>query len=182
METRTDTKRTISLFDRTNSQLQIIFFNIATTISFAFLPARNKSLHATLTKICTAICNMAWLSCPCHHCCNTIRTVSLCSHPLLSLHKYSARIDECHWVPFFPSWRNSVTHLYFICTSMSDTILSDCRSAAICHTAIKYNGILVEGSTFTATPPTSTSDVMGQQNKVGCVTFRATIVLLPNLF
>ena len=32
----------------------------------------------------------------------------------------------------FSTRRNSVTHLCFICTSMSDTMLSDCPSAAIC--------------------------------------------------
>ena len=31
----------------------IVFFNIATTISCAFLPVMNKSLHAVLVKICT---------------------------------------------------------------------------------------------------------------------------------
>ena len=30
-----------------------LFFNILTTISYAFLPAMSKSLHATLVKICT---------------------------------------------------------------------------------------------------------------------------------
>ena len=44
---------------------------------------------------------------------------------------------------FFPLWRNSVTHLGFVCTSMSDTALSECPSAAICHTATTCNGILV---------------------------------------
>jgi len=54
MET-TDTKSTITLFDRTNSKLQKkIFFNIAITINHAFLPAMNQSLHTTLVKICTS--------------------------------------------------------------------------------------------------------------------------------
>jgi len=35
------------------------------------------------------------------------------------------------------TWRNSVAHLCFICTSMSDGILSDCPSTAICHTTTK---------------------------------------------
>jgi len=35
------------------------------------------------------------------------------------------------------------TSFLFIHTSMSDAILSDCSSAAICHTAIKYNWIVV---------------------------------------
>ena len=44
---------------------------------------------------------------------------------------------------FFSAWSNSVTHLCFICTSMSDAILSDCPFAANCCTATKCNGILV---------------------------------------
>ena len=31
-----------------------LFFNIVTTISYAFLPAMSKSLHAVLIKICTS--------------------------------------------------------------------------------------------------------------------------------
>ena len=36
-----------------------------------------------------------------------------------------------------------MTPLCFICTSTSDTILSDCPSAAICHGATKGIGILL---------------------------------------
>jgi len=31
-----------------------LFFNLITTTSYAFLPVMNKSLHATLVKICTS--------------------------------------------------------------------------------------------------------------------------------
>jgi len=64
----TTTKSTTALFDRENSQLQSIFFNIFTTVSYAFLPAMNKSLHDALVKICMAVWNVARLSCCCHHC------------------------------------------------------------------------------------------------------------------
>ena len=40
------------------------------------------------------------------------------------------------------AWGNSMTQLCFIPNSMPDTILSDCPTAAICHTATKYNGVL----------------------------------------
>ena len=36
-----------------------------------------------------------------------------------------------------------MTRFCFIHASMSDAILSACRSAAICHTAAKCNGMLV---------------------------------------
>jgi len=53
METATDTKNTITLLDRVNSELQNAVY-IVTTISYAFLPVKNMSLHATLMKISTS--------------------------------------------------------------------------------------------------------------------------------
>lgn len=44
---------------------------------------------------------------------------------------------------FPPTWRNSVTLLCFLCVSVSDSILSDCTSAAVCHKANTCTGILV---------------------------------------
>jgi len=73
---------------------------------------------------------------------NAPPTASLCSHPLFGLHKHSASVDECQWVPLFVQ-RNSMTHLWTKCTLTSDRILSNCPSAAICHTATKCNGIPV---------------------------------------
>ena len=66
-------------------------------------------------------------------------------------------------------------HLCSMHASMSDAILSDRPSAAMCGRATKYNGILVEGSTSTTIPPASTSDVMGQHNKIGGITFEAAL-------
>ena len=43
MENATDRKQTITLFDKANSQLQTLFLNIVTTISYAFSPPMNKS-------------------------------------------------------------------------------------------------------------------------------------------
>ena len=43
----------------------------------------------------------------------------------------------------FISSKTSVTHLCFMCSSMSDNVLSDCPSVAICYTATWFNGILV---------------------------------------
>ena len=79
----------------------------------------------------------------CCHCWNTPPTTSLCSHPLFGLHKSSASVNKCQWVPFISTWRHPMPHLYFICTSMSDTILSDCPSSTICHMATKCNGVFL---------------------------------------
>jgi len=134
METTTDTNNTITPLDRAK-------FIESSLFCFAFSSNMNNSLHAILMKICTAIC-MAFPSHHCHHCWCTPPTISLCSHPLIIQRDYSASVNECQWMPFVPQKKHSMTHLCFIYTSMSDTILSDCPSAAIHHTATKCNGIL----------------------------------------
>jgi len=53
METTTDIKSTVTLFDRANSKLQG-FINMVTITGCAFSPAMNNRLHAMLTKICTS--------------------------------------------------------------------------------------------------------------------------------
>ena len=64
-------------------------------MSFASSLAMTKSLHAALVKICT----MEVTHCCCHHCWNTTPRTSLCRHPLFGLHKCSASISECQWMP-----------------------------------------------------------------------------------
>jgi hypothetical protein len=49
--------------------------------------------------------------------------------------------------------------------------LPDCCSAAICRTATKLTNCWREGSTSTAIPATFASNVVGQYNKIGAVTF-----------
>jgi len=75
----------------------------------------------------------------------------------------------------FSAWRNSVTHLCFISTSMSDIILSGCPSAAICQMATTCMDYWWEGSAFTAISPTSASEVTGQRTFIGDITFRAAL-------
>lgn len=67
-----------------------------------------------------------------------------------------------------------MTHLCFICTSTSNTNLSNCYSVAICHTATEGRQ---QGLTSTAEPPASTSGVVGQHNKIEDITFRAVLIL-----
>ena len=52
MET-TATKSTITLIEHIVNY-KTLFFNIVTTIIYAFSPAMNKSLHAALVNICTS--------------------------------------------------------------------------------------------------------------------------------
>jgi len=64
----------------------------------------------------------------------------------------------------------------FISTLMSDTILSGCPCAAICHMAAVCKRILMKGSTSVAVPPTSAPDVTGQHSKIGSFTFGAALI------
>jgi hypothetical protein len=57
---------------------------------------------------------------------------------------------------------------------MSDAILTDCLSAAICRKATKLTNYWREGSISTAIQPASAYKVMGQHNKIGGITFGAT--------
>ena len=67
--------------------------------------------------------------------------------------------------------------LSFIHTSLSDTMVSDCSTAAICHMATPVMEYFWEGSASTATSPTSVSDVVGQHLKRRGITFGAALVL-----
>jgi len=129
---------------------ETLFCNIATTISYAFLPAMNKNLHAVLVNICMAVWNVAHLSHGCCHCWNTPSTTWLCSNTLFGLHKYSASIHECQWRPFF--LHGGIQHLCFINTFISDATLSECPSAAICRVTTTCNGILVGRSNLYCHP------------------------------
>ena len=112
VETTTDTNSTITVFDRAYSQVQSTVFNTVATISYAFLPAMNKSLHAVLIKICTgggAPLSLPSLQKHTAHCLTVL-------HPLLGLHKRSANVSECQQVHFFHIEKFSSTpslHLHF---------------------------------------------------------------------
>ena len=88
---------------------------------------------------------LSWMKCTTH--CLTVLAPTVWAPETFS---------KCQWIVSrcdFSMWRNSVLHLCFICTSMSDAVLSDCPSAAI--------------------PPTTTSDVVGQCHKIRGNTFGA---------
>ena len=78
----------------------------------------------------------------CHHCWNSTHCLTVLIS-IFSLYKHSSSSNERQCVPFFSAWRNSMAHIFFVCISMSGTILSDCPSAAICHKTTKYNRIFL---------------------------------------
>ena len=142
-------------------------FNVVTTICCAFLPPMNKSLHVMLIKICSSRGD----HCCCHHSLNAPPTASLRSHPLFGLHKYSASITECQWVPFFLHrgihWHTFASHAL------------PCQTAPLLPSVTQQQnvtGYWWEGSTSTAIPPPLASDIMCQHNKTGGITFEVALV------
>ena len=121
------------------SATKCCFFSTVTTASYAFSPAMNKSLHATLEKICTSGSHPLSPLLNCITLCLTVLTSIVWSPYMFRKSPWMAR-----WVPFFflfffSAWRNLMSHLSFIHTSTLDAILSD-WPATITYTATKCNG------------------------------------------
>ena len=97
-----------------------IFFNVVSTINDSFLPAINKSQYVMLIKICTSWCD-SLLKSSTHHL--TVLTPAIWSPKMFS---------KCQGMSvvaiFFSAERNSLTHLCFICTSMSKSF---CQTAPL---------------------------------------------------
>ena len=84
--------------------------------------------------------------------------------------------------PIFSAWSNSATHLCFVCTSVSDTIVSDCPSAAICHVAAKCKGMLGRRFHLYCHTTNIHSDTVGQHNKIGGITFGSALVVFATFY
>ena len=102
--------------------------------------------------------------------------------PLLKNTTYCAHIHCLVSRNILQAWMNvsgyifSVWRLCFICTSMLDAVLSDCSSAAIYCMETEWNRMLVGRFSLYCQTPTSASDAVGKQNKIGGSTFGAAIV------
>ena len=144
-----------------------LFFIFFTTISYAFSPAMNRACMMHSEKSAQEEVT---------HSCVARPLPSPCSHPLFVFCKHSASVNECHWVPFFSTWRNSIPQLSVIHTSMSDTIFQTALllpSVTWPHNIMEY---WWKGSAYTAIPTTSASDIMGQYSKIRGITFRAVLM------
>ena len=143
MLTTTDTKNTLTSFDTVHSQLQNTILSTQSpplAMDFcqwwtsAFMPCLEKYswLSGTWLVFHVTVPN-AETNHPPPHCAHIHSLVSI------NIQQVLMNVSGC----LFSAWRNSVTPLCFIRTSVSDAILSNYPSAAICHTAPKCNGILV---------------------------------------
>ena len=138
-----------------------LLFNMVTTINCAFFMVINKSLHSVLVNICTSGGDPLSLSPLLKH---TLRA-SLCSHLLFSLHKQSSSISEYQWVPYFPHGENK-WHTFAPYAVPHQT--SFCQTAPLLPSVARQQHVMEwcqEGSTSTAIPPTSASDIMGKHRR-----------------
>ena len=91
----------------------------------------------------------------------------MCSYPLFGLHKHSASVDECQWVPIFPL-REIQFHTFSSCALPGQTQF---RQAAPLLPSVAWQQNVTEywweGLSSTATPQTSASALVGQSNKIG---------------
>ena len=130
---------------------------------FAFSPMMKKSLHATLITICTSEGDSP-------------PTSSLCSHPLLGLHQHSASISECQWVLF--TLQGGI-RLHIIASSALPYQMPFCQTVPLLPSVTSQQNVMEywqEGSASTAITPTPASEIVGQHNKIGGITFRAAIM------
>ena len=151
------------------------FFNIVTNISCGSSPEMNKILHVTLVKICTAIRNMACFLIalaaaetqhPLPHCAHI--------HCLVSTNIQQAQfnISRCH---FFLTEEFSSTPLLHTPSHVRHH-LSDCPSAAICHTVTTCNGIRAGKFSHYCHTTDMCSGVMGHHHKTGGISFGAAFI------
>ena len=147
MKTITDTKSTITLFDRVNSQLQNTIFQHHHAHWYIHTDELTEKFFCDVTIMHGCPEHSLSSTSLCHHCWNTPPTTSQCLQPLFGLHQCSANV-KCNQVTFFPhvgiqwhTFASSTLPCHIV--RMPLVILSECPSAAICHTATKCNGILV---------------------------------------
>ena len=130
-----------------------------------------RSLHTTLITICTS----GGDHCHCHHCWNTPPWPHCASiHCLVSINvqQVSMNVSVCH---FFPHGRIQF-HPFAPYALPCQTPI--CQTALLLPAVTQQQNVVAhwqEGSTPTATSPTSTSDIVGWHHKIGGITFGAAI-------
>ena len=135
METTTDSKSTIMLMEQ-NLSYKMLFFNIVTTISYAFF-CQQWSRACVQSSLRSVPAEVA--CCCCHHCWNAQWGGEQCSHQFFGLHK---QFSKSQWMRCFPC-KGIQCHPFASSALPCHTILSEFPSAAICHTATTWNGISV---------------------------------------
>jgi len=118
-------------------------------------------------------------SCPEHGLSFTlVKHTTHCLSVLTSTDSSPSVFSKFEWMSvdgIFSAWRNSVTPLCSVHTSMSDAIVSDCPSVAICHTATACNRIMVGRFSLYCHTTNIHLRCHGQQYNIGGNTFGAVL-------
>ena len=125
-----------------------------------------------LIKICTSRGDC------CCHCWNPPPTASLCQDPLLGLHKYSASVNECQWVPLF---LHGGIQFHIFASYAFPCQTPFCQTAPLRPSTAQWWSVMEywqEVSTPTTITPTSTSDVIAQNHKLGGIIAGATLLFV----
>ena len=165
MEATTDTKSTITLCDRANSQLQSTIFQCS---------HHHQLCSSSLAKQDPAPAEVP--HCHCCYCWNAPPTASMCSLPLLDLHKHSASINEWQWQWCFPHG-GIQCHTFASYTLPCQMPL--CQSTPLLPSVTRQHRVMGywwEGSPSAATPPPFASDITAQHNKLRDITFVAALI------
>ena len=120
-------QNTITQLDKVS--FQTFFSPIVTMFDYAFSPSTKKCFHAMLIKfitngedpLFTSAITAAFL-----------RKYCLYNPSFIALNRWRLKGTKFGWL------RNSMTHLFFICTFMLDAILPNCHSTAISKMPKKY--------------------------------------------
>ena len=132
-----------------------LFFNIVTTISYAFSPVMKRSLHSALLKICTRGGDpLSLLPLP-HH---------AHIHCLLTINIQQALINGsgCHFLLHGGIQR----HAFALHAFPYQTPL--CQTTSLLPSVTQQQNVTEyqqEGSASTTIPPACASDIMGQHSK-----------------
>ena len=115
--------------------------------------------------------------------CESSVATSLCLYPLLGLHPCSTSVDECQWML---SLLHTGIQFYTFSSYTLPCQTPFCQTAPLLPSVTQQQNVAEhwwEISSSTAIPPTPSSDIMGQQNKIGGIAFRAALALrhLPPL-
>ena len=82
-------------------------------------------------------------------------------------------VDEYQWVPFFPHGK---TERHTFASYVLPCQISLCQTVHLLPSVTQQQQVTdcwQEGSAPIVIPPTAASDVMGQHNKIGGITFKA---------
>lgn len=131
--------------------------------------------HRSWTRACMPTVKV--IHCCCNHCWNAQPTSSLCSHLLFDLQKCSGSMDGCQWVLVFP---HGIIQFHTLASYALSCQMTFCHTDPRLPSVPQQQNVTdywSEGSTSTTVGPTSTFDVVDQNNNTRVITFGVVLLL-----